>query len=108
LEAAHIEWEAAHIEREAAHVEGEAVHLEREAVHLEREAARTESEAAHVAGSRSNPRKPDSHGLNSCYDDETYEILLTMKSPGAKKRWIKPSIKDVMIFFECTCYAGSV
>jgi hypothetical protein len=31
-----------------------------------------------------------------------------MKTPAVKKRWIKPSIKDVMIFFECTCYAGSL
>ena len=28
--------------------------------------------------------------------------------PNPKKLWIKPSVKDVMIFFECTCYAGSV
>jgi hypothetical protein len=59
-------------------------------------------------GLRSKPRNPASHRLNSCYDDEAYEILLIMKTPGSKKRWIKPSIKDVMIFFECTCYAGSV
>ena len=25
-----------------------------------------------------------------------------------KKQWTKPSIKDVPIFFECTCYAGAV
>ena len=25
-----------------------------------------------------------------------------------KKQWIKPSMKDVMIFFECTCYSGAV
>jgi len=25
-----------------------------------------------------------------------------------KKQWIKPSIKTVRIFFECTCYAGAV
>ena len=23
-----------------------------------------------------------------------------------KKRWIKPMLKSVPIFFECTCYAG--
>lgn len=26
----------------------------------------------------------------------------------AKKTWTKPSIKDVPIFFECTCYAAAV
>ncbi len=25
-----------------------------------------------------------------------------------KKRWIKPTLKTVPIFFECTCYAGAV
>jgi len=25
-----------------------------------------------------------------------------------KKKWIKPSVKDVLIFFECTAYAGAV
>jgi hypothetical protein len=25
-----------------------------------------------------------------------------------KKRWIKPRLKTVPIFFECTCYAGAV
>jgi len=25
-----------------------------------------------------------------------------------KKTWTKPSIKTVLIFFECTCYAGAV
>ena len=25
-----------------------------------------------------------------------------------KKLWIKPSMKDTMIFFECTCYSGAV
>jgi hypothetical protein len=25
----------------------------------------------------------------------------------AKKVWVKPSIKEVPIFFECTCYAGA-
>jgi len=29
-----------------------------------------------------------------------------MKTP--KKTWIKPAIKDIRIFFECTCYAGAV
>ncbi len=28
--------------------------------------------------------------------------------PNKKKLWIKPSVKDVPIFFECTCYAGAV
>jgi len=32
-----------------------------------------------------------------------------MTTPSTKKKqWIKPSIKDVPIFFECTCYAGAV
>ncbi len=30
-----------------------------------------------------------------------------MKS-SKKKKWQKPSIKDVPIFFECTCYAGAI
>ena len=25
-----------------------------------------------------------------------------------KKRWIKPMLKSVPIFFECTCYAGAI
>ncbi len=25
-----------------------------------------------------------------------------------KKAWIKPTLKTVPIFFECTCYAGAV
>jgi hypothetical protein len=25
-----------------------------------------------------------------------------------KKRWIKPTLKTVPIFFECTCYAGAI
>ena len=25
-----------------------------------------------------------------------------------KKRWIKPMLTSVPIFFECTCYAGAV
>ena len=25
-----------------------------------------------------------------------------------KKRWVKPMLKTVPIFFECTCYAGAV
>ncbi len=28
--------------------------------------------------------------------------------PTQKKLWIKPAAKNVMIFFECTCYAGAV
>jgi hypothetical protein len=31
-----------------------------------------------------------------------------MKTPAKKKQWQKPAIKDVPIFFECTCYAGAV
>jgi hypothetical protein len=29
-----------------------------------------------------------------------------MKS--SRKKWIKPAVKKVSIFFECTCYAGAV
>jgi hypothetical protein len=25
-----------------------------------------------------------------------------------RKRWIKPYMKHVPIFFECTCYAGAI
>jgi hypothetical protein len=25
-----------------------------------------------------------------------------------RKRWTKPILKDVPIFFECTCYAGAI
>jgi len=31
-----------------------------------------------------------------------------MNIKSAKKEWIKPAIKEIQIFFECTCYAGSV
>jgi len=31
-----------------------------------------------------------------------------MNTKSAKKEWIKPAIKEIQIFFECTCYAGSV
>ena len=24
------------------------------------------------------------------------------------KKWVKPAVKDVPIFFECTCYAGAI
>jgi hypothetical protein len=37
------------------------------------------------------------------YDLIEFERLMTMK-----KRWIKPTLKTVPIFFECTCYAGAV
>jgi hypothetical protein len=29
-----------------------------------------------------------------------------MKS--TKKKWVKPVVKNVPIFFECTCYAGAI
>jgi len=32
----------------------------------------------------------------------------SMKTPKNKKQWITPSVKVVMIFFECTSYAGAV
>ena len=31
-----------------------------------------------------------------------------MNTKSAKKEWVKPAIKEIQIFFECTCYAGSV
>jgi hypothetical protein len=31
-----------------------------------------------------------------------------MKPSAPRKQWIKPAIKDIRIFFECTCYAGAV
>lgn len=27
---------------------------------------------------------------------------------NTRKKWIKPAVKDVPIFFECTCYAGAI
>jgi hypothetical protein len=29
-----------------------------------------------------------------------------MKS--TRKKWVKPALKNVPIFFECTCYAGAI
>lgn len=34
------------------------------------------------------------------------DINTLMKS--TRKKWIKPAVKDVPIFFECTCYAGAI
>jgi len=31
-----------------------------------------------------------------------------MNTPQKKKQWMKPGLKEIVIFFECTCYAGSV
>jgi hypothetical protein len=36
----------------------------------------------------------------------SYESIGRMRR--TKKRWIKPMLKTVPIFFECTCYAGAV
>jgi hypothetical protein len=45
-------------------------------------------------------------------NDLTCRPHLTIKPTGfmkrTKKRWIKPMLKTVPIFFECTCYAGSI
>jgi hypothetical protein len=30
-----------------------------------------------------------------------------MNTEQNKKRWVKPAIKDISIFFECTSYAGA-
>jgi hypothetical protein len=35
-----------------------------------------------------------------------YKGRAWMKS--TKKRWVKPAVKSVPIFFECTCYAGAI
>ncbi len=32
----------------------------------------------------------------------------THMKPTEKKQWVKPVMKDVPIFFECTCYAAAV
>lgn len=32
----------------------------------------------------------------------------SMNTEKKKKQWITPSVKVVMIFFECTSYAGAV
>jgi hypothetical protein len=43
--------------------------------------------------------------------------IITVKFPSVyesffmkttKKQWIKPALKSLPIFFECTCYAGAV
>jgi len=31
-----------------------------------------------------------------------------MQPAKSKAPWVKPAIKTTIIFFECTCYAGSV
>jgi hypothetical protein len=30
-----------------------------------------------------------------------------MNTATNKKKWVKPALRDVPIFFECTCYAGA-
>ena len=37
-----------------------------------------------------------------------YELMKPERLMRTKKRWIKPTLKTVPIFFECTCYAGAV
>ena len=29
-------------------------------------------------------------------------------TPTPKKKWTTPQLREIPIFFECTCYAGSV
>ena len=41
------------------------------------------------------------------YQSDRARRTVPMKT-NQKKQWIKPSMKDVMIFFECTCYSGAV
>jgi hypothetical protein len=36
------------------------------------------------------------------------EIFSFMKTEPKKKQWITPRVREVRIFFECTCYAGAV
>jgi hypothetical protein len=38
----------------------------------------------------------------------TYDLMKSQRLMRTKKRWIKPTLKTVPIFFECTCYAGAV
>ena len=48
------------------------------------------------------------HSLGSPTADSFYaRRAQPMKTTNQKKRWIKPALKDVPIFFECTCYAGA-
>ena len=37
-----------------------------------------------------------------------YDLMERERLMRTKKRWIKPMLKTVPIFFECTCYAGAV
>jgi hypothetical protein len=37
-----------------------------------------------------------------------YHLMEAERLMRTKKRWIKPTLKTVPIFFECTCYAGAV
>jgi hypothetical protein len=37
-----------------------------------------------------------------------YDLMESPQLMRTKKRWIKPTLKTVPIFFECTCYAGAV
>jgi hypothetical protein len=37
-----------------------------------------------------------------------YDLMEFERLMRTKKRWIKPTLKTVPIFFECTCYAGAV
>jgi uncharacterized membrane protein YcaP (DUF421 family) len=37
-----------------------------------------------------------------------YDLMEFERLMRTKKRWIKPMLKTVPIFFECTCYAGAV
>ena len=37
-----------------------------------------------------------------------YDLMEFERLMRTKKRWIKPTLKTVPIFFECTCYAGAI
>ena len=40
--------------------------------------------------------------------EKIVEVFLRIYLMRTKRRWIKPTLKTVPIFFECTCYAGAV
>lgn len=56
---------------------------------------------------RNGPENNSLAGLASVQDSAARKPKLPMKTTK-KKLWITPAVKDVPIFFECTCYAGAV
>jgi hypothetical protein len=51
-------------------------------------------------------RRTSWNGSTSLLPNKRERFYTTMRR--IKKRWIKPMLKSVPIFFECTCYAGAV